>query len=63
MSIFDKLNAATKSGGEELGGTFWCQTLGCFDVEEVALYYPNARLLEWTCEEGHKNTVEDFSID
>lgn len=63
MSIFDKLNATAPSGGEEVGGTFWCQTPGCFDVEETATYYPNVKRLTWTCEEGHKNTVEDFSID
>lgn len=63
MNIFDSLNAAVPEGGEEVGGMFQCQTQGCFDIEEDAMYYPNVKRLEWTCEEGHKNTVEDFSID
>lgn len=63
MSIFDRINAAQPSDAEEVGGIFQCQEYGCFDIEETALYYPQQKRLAWTCEEGHKNTVEDFNID
>lgn len=62
MSIFSQINDAKPEGGEEVEGMFQCQEHGCFDIEETATYYPDLMRLEWVCEEGHKNSVEDFNI-
>ena len=62
MSIFSEINGSKPQGGEEVEGMFQCQERGCFDIEETAVYYSDLNRLEWTCEEGHENSVEDFNI-
>lgn len=59
---FETIVNAVPEGGEEVEGVFSCQQQGCWDIEESAMYYPDYRLLTWTCEEGHQNKVEDFEI-
>lgn len=55
--------AGSTPEGYEVDGMFQCQEDGCWDIEEVATYVESQNLLFWTCEEGHENKVEDFSID
>ena len=62
MSVFDEFNATKPSDGEEIQGQFWCKAPACFDVVEEATYYPSVKRVEWTCEEGHQNTEEEFEI-
>jgi len=61
-NIFEQIASAVPEGGEEVGGVFSCQEQGCWDVVEDAVYYPDAKLLTWACDNGHQNKVEDFEI-
>lgn len=60
MNIFEQIAGSKPADGEELEGVFSCQQQGCWDVEEKAMYYPERKLLVWTCEDGHQNKIEDF---
>jgi len=61
-NVFAEIAGNAKGDGEEVGGVFQCQQDVCFNIVEVATYYEKQSLLEWQCEEGHKNKIEGFEI-
>lgn len=50
-----------KPKGEEVEGTFVCQT--CYAQSHEARYLEEISVLTWVCPNEHTNKVEDFSIE
>ena len=49
--------------GEEVGGTFFCQERGCYEVVRIARYIGEAQVLTWKCKNDHISKMEDFEFD
>ena len=56
-NIFEQVTGqtVTQGNGEPLIGPWWCNTDGCFEVDDEAIFFPETGYVVWTCEEGHKN--------
>ena len=44
--------------GEEIEGTFFCQTHDCYEVEQEARYLSKETLITWICKAGHISKVK-----
>jgi len=44
----------------DVEGSFLCQT--CGEPVERAFYLPEAKMLAWKCESGHKSFIEKFEL-
>jgi hypothetical protein len=64
MSVFDEFNSAVPANGkgQQVEAAWWCQEAECFDVVEIAMYYPESGLYVWTCDEGHTNKLKETEI-
>lgn len=62
MSRFSKDTPADLEPIEkfEVDGSFLCQT--CGETVDTAFYLPEARMLVWKCEDGHKSFIEKFVL-
>lgn len=49
-----------QAGFEEVGGLMVCQTTGCAEHATKGMYSSQARVLMYTCPEGHVTTMEKF---
>ena len=41
-------------------GSFLCQS--CGEAVDSAFYLPEAKMLAWKCEQGHKSFIEKFEL-
>lgn len=49
--------------GEEVSGTFDCQTNGCYSYAKEARYLAKDKILTWICKESqHISKIEDFHL-
>ena len=48
--------------GEEVGGAFSCQEIGCYSTVTTARYLEEVEVLTWQCADGHINKIEGFKI-
>lgn len=51
-----KKKAPGSAGGEETLGSFECQT--CYAYVEQATYFPQQKIMQWVCGEGHRSQIE-----
>lgn len=60
MSLFDKKENEPSTPGMLIDGSFTCMT--CGEVVDEGHYLPVEQILGWTCSEGHKSVIENFSL-
>ena len=41
----------------EMGGSYGCPEIGCYEVTTSGKFDSNTRLISWVCSKGHKGSV------